>query len=689
MESASTQGSAVAPPSVSAAVPPPSVSAAVRSLRWTRPDLAGALAEHLAESASAVSDRDAWLLAAGWRVHAAAAVGDGREIAADALEALPRWGADALSAPAAARLRLELAVLAHGVGENLASRALLDTLPGDGADAELVADTAVARLRCRDDGPLDPADALAAWARVGGAPSEIGSATALLVAASADRRLGRSGSAVTRAVDGLDRLDRARTSPQALSPSPHLAAALAAEWISSLIAAGRSDQAGGGSRPLRARLVEHARPTRQLALLRLTLTRVVAAEGRGSGADVARELERAAHDAAASDAPELEFICRTALGEVHEKAGRPEASAESVRLAVVAERRHRARVARFRTMLVSLPGILSLGSGTGAQPASVGPTGDPKSAAPGADALRGRTAEPERGRGEDVGRRQKPESDAAGEPGRLPGSVERTAKLRAVQAASMADNGSARAADTAVGAADGASFAAGAGAEGVAGPARAAGAGGAGGRRRRREKDDAVPPVNGSSAAPRSESGGAAPRGSDGGCAAGTATGWPGIGWAAADAPAADSGVVGAGRNGADRGSPGPPAEPGPRTARARTARGPRAPAALGRTVPATADRSAAGATARRRRVSRGPGTRTAAEPGPPTPGPPACGPRSRRRTRPAMVRRKRPHRRSGRTDPQPLLRPGAEFFPVGAAKSTVGPQRRPRPRRLPSRSPR
>ena len=365
MESASTQGSAVAPPSVSAAVPPPSVSAAVRSLRWTRPDLAGALAEHLAESASAVSDRDAWLLAAGWRVHAAAAVGDGREIAADALEALPRWGADALSAPAAARLRLELAVLAHGVGENLASRALLDTLPGDGADAELVADTAVARLRCRDDGPLDPADALAAWARVGGAPSEIGSATALLVAASADRRLGRSGSAVTRAVDGLDRLDRARTSPQALSPSPHLAAALAAEWISSLIAAGRSDQAGGGSRPLRARLVEHARPTRQLALLRLTLTRVVAAEGRGSGADVARELERAAHDAAASDAPELEFICRTALGEVHEKAGRPEASAESVRLAVVAERRHRARVARFRTMLVSLPADPVAGVGHG------------------------------------------------------------------------------------------------------------------------------------------------------------------------------------------------------------------------------------------------------------------------------------------------------------------------------------
>ncbi|MBW0113373.1 hypothetical protein I4I84_32210, partial [Pseudonocardia sp. KRD-182] len=124
----------------------------MRSLRWARPDLAGVLSEHLMESASAVSDRDAWLLATGWRVHAASAVGDGRKIASDVLEALPRWGADALSAPAAARLRLELAVLAHGAGENLASRALLDTLPGAGADAEFAADVAVARLRCGDDG---------------------------------------------------------------------------------------------------------------------------------------------------------------------------------------------------------------------------------------------------------------------------------------------------------------------------------------------------------------------------------------------------------------------------------------------------------------------------------------------------------------------------------------------------------
>ncbi|MFB9385681.1 hypothetical protein ACFFTK_21230 [Pseudonocardia petroleophila] len=422
-------------------MPAPQVFAAATALRWTRPDLAGALAEHLMESADADADRDAWLAAAGWRVHAAAAVGDGREIASEVLESLPRWGAGALMAPSGVRLRLELAVLGHDAGETGPAQALLDTVTTDG-DPELTADLATARLRCRDDGPLDPTDALVAWEGVGSPARQVGSAAVLLVAASSDRRRDRSDKAVTRAVDGLGRLDRARTSPRALSPSPHLAAALAAEWISSLIAAGRSEQASEGSRPLRERLVEHARPTRQLALLRLTLTRVAAAEAGDAAPDVARELERAAHEAATSDTPQLEHICRTALGEVHEIAGRPEAARESLRLAVVADRRHRVRAARFRTALVSLPELVT------------GPAVPPPSVVPGGDVVPGGSKEDRRVReirrivseAENRRRAGAPDGSVADAPHTPagdtapPGSADRTARLRAVQTASMAEH---------------------------------------------------------------------------------------------------------------------------------------------------------------------------------------------------------------------------------------------------------
>lgn len=437
MESASRNG-AVVPPDTAPELGTAEMVAAAIGLRWSRPDLAAAVAEHLMEVASAIFDRDGWLVAAGWRVHAVGATGDAREVAAEVLEALPRWGPDALSGSASERLRLELAVLAHDAGEHGASWTLLDGVSRDGraTDVALTAEVATARLRCRrDDGPSDPADALAAWGRLGGAAGETGAATVLLVAAATDRRMGRAENAVTRAVDGLGRLDRARTSARALSPSPHLAAALAAEWISALIAAGRSDQSRDGSQPLRERLVEWARPTRQLALLRLTLARAAAEEAPGGDADAATELARAARDAAASDAPELEYICRTALGEVHETGGRPESALESVRLAVVAERRHRSRAVRFRAALAATPGLVAGDPAAGAAPTqgsvpSVSRTpvgsGQVDVEPSGRDAPSGTVPSPDR------------PDDAAVAGGAPAGSAERPAVLRSVQAASMA-----------------------------------------------------------------------------------------------------------------------------------------------------------------------------------------------------------------------------------------------------------
>ncbi|MDN5933997.1 MAG: hypothetical protein L0I24_23485, partial [Pseudonocardia sp.] len=188
-------------------------------------------------------------------------------------------------------------------------------------------------------------------------------------------------------------------------------------------------------------------PTRQLALLRLTLARAAAEDAPDGGADAAEELERAAQDAAASDAPELEYICRTALGEVHETGGRPEPALESVRLAVVAERRHRSRAVRFRAALAATPVLGAGDPATGTAPRQGSGTSRSRTPVGGGradverDAPSGTVPSPDR-----------PDRAAAG--GSAPaGSAERTAVLRSVQAPERAVADGAGADVTAAGAA--------------------------------------------------------------------------------------------------------------------------------------------------------------------------------------------------------------------------------------------
>ena len=74
--------------------------------------------------------------------------------------------------------------------------------------------------------------------------------------------------------------------------SDHLAAALTAEWIAALVDLGRMDEARGEALAAANRLVATARPSRQLAGLRLAVARVTAVDG---GADaVLAALEPAA-----------------------------------------------------------------------------------------------------------------------------------------------------------------------------------------------------------------------------------------------------------------------------------------------------------------------------------------------------------------------------------------------------------
>jgi hypothetical protein len=322
------------------------------ALRWSRPDLAGAIADHVRETSDADVDPARWLRAAGWAVSARSATGDGRPVASEVLDGVVRRGAHVLDEPAADRLRVELALLATAAGRLATARTLLTPVSVAETVPEMRADALGALARCAVEDRPTAVDGLlrrveSIWTEVGGSRGAIGVAAACLVAAMAERRAGRPAAAVEKATEGLARLESSRGG-RAQSPSRHLAAGLAAEWLSGLLDAGREDEAREGCVPLEGRLRDTVRPSRQMALLRLAVARTATASGPGT---VIAALTEAARDAAASDAPDLEAVCLSTLGALQEKAGQSEQGRESVRLAADARRRDEHRAERFRTAL--------------------------------------------------------------------------------------------------------------------------------------------------------------------------------------------------------------------------------------------------------------------------------------------------------------------------------------------------
>jgi hypothetical protein len=344
-------------------------------LRWTRPDLTATLAELALEAAA---DAEAWIVAAGWLLHGRAAIGDGRETASELLDGLARWGEAGLehmTGHSALRLRVELAGPARQIGEPSVARTLLSAgREAADADPELRADLYTELARCAvDDAPDTADDALhdaeQAWEAAGCAA---GVASVTLLRAALHRRAGRADLAIVHAQDGLNRVDADGRGPGATA-SDHVAAALTAEWIAALVEAGRVDEARSTALPAADRLVATARPSRQVAGLRLAIARVIAV-----GADpdaVIGALEPAAQDAADSDVPELESACRSMLGELHEAAGRLDAALGAVRTAMAADRRDRDRGARLRTSLAPAAGSWAARSGTGPARGRAVPTG--------------------------------------------------------------------------------------------------------------------------------------------------------------------------------------------------------------------------------------------------------------------------------------------------------------------------
>lgn len=324
---------------------------AAAALRWARPDLTAAIAEHV--GATWADDAHVWVEATGWVVHGGAALGDGREHAVNALSAVVRRGPQLLEHAAAHRLRIEVAALAAGHGAPEMARLLVDPLREHHA-AEVRADALTVLARCaveEDPSTVDGAvrQAEAAWGAVGGRGADVATMGLALLSAAALRRSGRPEQAVARTIDVVARLDRMAPG-EAGTPPRHLSAALIAEWVTASVDAGEALDARARCVPV-ARDLCVGRPTRQSALLRLTMAEVLPD---AAFAEAFVAMEQAASDAADCDSPDLESRCLFTLATLHERSGRSAAAADALRRGVAARQRNRARAERFQAALRAL-----------------------------------------------------------------------------------------------------------------------------------------------------------------------------------------------------------------------------------------------------------------------------------------------------------------------------------------------
>ncbi|MFC7656803.1 hypothetical protein ACFQV8_10390 [Pseudonocardia benzenivorans] len=239
----------------------------------------------------------------------------------------------------------ELAGVARDHGAPDVARRLLDELLADPATpTDVRFDALVARARASlADGPdrleelLAPIDVAAR-----AVPGHAAEATAALLRAAAERAQGRHHTAADRARTAMALLGWRPELATTPTESDHLTAALATQWIGALLDAGATAEARHAADEIAPRLDADAVPSRQLAQLRLTWARAAS-----NSAGTVSALGRAATDAAASGAPDLESACRAALAELHEASGRFASALEETRLRMSADAEDRARRRRF------------------------------------------------------------------------------------------------------------------------------------------------------------------------------------------------------------------------------------------------------------------------------------------------------------------------------------------------------
>ncbi|GAA1874701.1 hypothetical protein GCM10009836_64810 [Pseudonocardia ailaonensis] len=328
------------------------------SLRWSRPDLTAGLAAHVADVARGSAG---WLLAAGWQVHGAAAVGDSRRAVDEVLAAHPDAGGSLLAGPDGLRLRIEVAAASQDNGDTSVALRLaagvLAAADESAEQAELCLDARLVLIRCALVAGEDPTTMVAAAGRDAEMLGGAGPAAAVALAdAVVARHRGELERSIALARKGLGRLgvDLDPSGPgEAVPTAPHLADGLVAQWIGAALEAGRKADAAGiagaiGGRPW------GTTPTRQAAQLQLVIAQATAGDG-----DVAfRALEDAAATAAAADVPGLESACRVAASELAERLGRLDSALAAMRAGAAAAdedrrrgQRHREIVGRFEAIL--------------------------------------------------------------------------------------------------------------------------------------------------------------------------------------------------------------------------------------------------------------------------------------------------------------------------------------------------
>ncbi|WP_281689832.1 hypothetical protein [Pseudonocardia thermophila] len=321
---------------------------AAEALLPTRPDLAASIAEQALEAAAAASDPESWSAAAGLALAARRRVGDARRTAVEVLTAArERWDPAVLAAPAAHRLRVELALLAAGAGAVEAVRVLVAPVLADDADPKLRPAAQIAIARSATD-PVESTEALrlAQKACADDPAGRAARAEVLLVGAAIARHDGAPGTAVELAEEGLRLLDGDT------APDEDLRLSLMAESIAALLDADDTPRARERATAALSALEATKGPRRQRALLQLTVASALAGV---RGMDGTLEaLAAAAQEAAESDAPELEAVCRSALGSIHDKSGRSDTARAEFRSGADAQHRDQEQERRFVAALDEL-----------------------------------------------------------------------------------------------------------------------------------------------------------------------------------------------------------------------------------------------------------------------------------------------------------------------------------------------
>jgi len=338
----------------------PAVLELAEGSRWRAPEVTAALAEHAARVARDGGDQATALLAEGWLLQGAAAIGRGVAAVPRAVAALSDAAAGNHLA-AVDRLRVALAGVARSLDDRSTCLVLLapvldraDSSPRLSADAHLEA------ALCQDaragTGGRSPVDtALAALRQVGGEYGELGLAAVDAALAGQQRAMRQLDGSVEYARAGLRRILGERQQSGALPPvSPYLAATLGLELTLALLDQGRRDDATEVARTV---LRWGGQPGSLVPTARLRLAmaqRVYLPSGEREEALAAAEWVSLAVDQ--RDLPELEVESYSLLAELRESGGELSGALDASRRAHAAYRALASTVERALVLLVRSAG---------------------------------------------------------------------------------------------------------------------------------------------------------------------------------------------------------------------------------------------------------------------------------------------------------------------------------------------